>query len=91
MTNKQEILRTLNFAEANIEDKDAICLFRDYAERCFLVGYIRSDRRKWIKENKLYPIRIESANRKGGIDINNPQSYAVDYVVLYDNPLTSKL
>ena len=85
MTNKQEILRTLNFAEANVENKDANRLFRDYAERCFLVGYIRSNRRKWIKENKLYPIRPESANRRGGIDINNPQSYAVDYVVLYDN------
>ena len=90
MTNKQEILRTLNFAEANVENKDANRLFRDYAERCFLVGYIRSNRRKWIKENKLYPIRPESANRRGGIDINNPQSFAVDYVVLYDNSKSNR-
>ena len=85
MTNKQEILRTINLEEANIEDKTTVRLFRDYAERYFLVGYIRSNRRKWINTHKLYPIRPESANRKGGININNPQSYAVDYVVLYDN------
>ena len=85
MTNKQEILRTINLEEANIEDKTTVRLFRDYAERYFLVGYIRSNRRKWINKHKLYPIRPESANRKGGININNPQSYAVDYVVLYDN------
>ena len=46
MTKKQEDnALTLNFAEANIQDKDTIRLFRDYADRRFLVGYIPENRK----------------------------------------------
>ena len=50
---------TLNFAEANIQDGDTIRLFRDYAERRFLVGYCKADKRKFddIREPN-YPIRL---------------------------------
>ena len=90
MTNKKEILRTLNFAEAEIEDKNTARLFRDYTERQFLIGYMKSSKRKWIKQQMLYPIRPESAHRKGGIDFNNPNSYAVDYVILYGNSKSNR-
>lgn len=85
MTKKQEDnALTLNFAEANIQDKDTIRLFRDYADRRFLVGYCKN-KLKWINSNKLYAIRPETAKRKGGIDETNPLSYAVDYIILYKN------
>lgn len=85
MTKKQDILRTLNFAEANVEDKNTKRLFRDYAERRFLVGYIRPKNRKWFNKTHLYNVRPEEANRKGGVNEKNPLSYAIDYVILYKN------
>ena len=85
MANKQEIERTLNFADANIVDIETIRLFRDYGDRRFLVGYCRRDKWNWIKTNKLYNIRPESAKRRGGVDENDPLSYAVDYIILYKN------
>ena len=86
MTKKQEDnALTLNFAEANIQDKDTIRLFRDYMERFFLVGYCKKNKLKWINSNKLYAIRPETAKRKGGIDETNPLLYAVDYIILYKN------
>ena len=46
MTKKQEDnALTLNFAEANIQDKDTIRLFRDYADRRFLVCYLLENRK----------------------------------------------
>ena len=33
----------------------------------------------------LYNIRPESAKRRGGVDENDPLSYAVDYIILYKN------
>ena len=86
MTKKQEDnALTLNFAEANIQDKDTIRLFRDYMERFFLVGYCKKNKWNWIKTNKLYNIRPKSAKRRGGVDENDPLSYAVDYIILYKN------
>lgn len=90
MVNKQEIERTFNFAEANIENVDTIRLFRDYMDRHFLVGYCKADKRKWVKENNLYAVRPESAKRRGGIDENNPKTFAVDYIVLYTNANVNK-
>ena len=46
MTKKQEDnALTLNFAEANIQDKDTIRLFRDYADRRFLLCYLLENRK----------------------------------------------
>lgn len=90
MTKKQDILRTLNFAEANVEDKNMKHLFRDYAERRFLVGYIRPKNRKWFSKTHLYNVRLEDAKRKGGVNDKNPLSYAVDYVILYKNSRENK-
>lgn len=90
MTKKQDILRTLNFAEANVEDKNMNHLFRDYAERRFLVGYIRPKNRKWFSKTHLYNVRLEDAKRKGGVNDKNPLSYAVDYVILYKNSRENK-
>ncbi len=85
MAEYQDIDRTLNFAEADIENGETIRLFRDYMERLFLVGYCKKSKLKWITDNNLYAIRPESAKRKGGIDENNPLTYAVDYILLYTN------
>ena len=82
MTKKQDILRTLNFAEANAKSDNIERLFRDYAERRFLVGYIRPKNRKWFNKTHLYNVRIEDANRKGGVNEKNPLSYAIDYDIL---------
>ena len=59
MTNKQEDnALTLNFAEANIQDKDTIRLFRDYADRRFLVGYIPEKSKNWVRQlaNGINPL-----------------------------------
>ena len=84
MAEQQDIKKTLNFADANIENRGATHLFRDYMERFFLVGYCKN-KLKWINSNKLYAIRPETAKRKGSIDETNPLSYAVDYIILYKN------
>jgi DNA adenine methylase len=76
---------TLNFEEAGIENKKSIRLFRDYEERHFLIGYIPPKTKDWIRENKLYNIRAGAENCKGGVDEKDPNSYAVDYIVLYEN------
>ena len=86
MTKKQEDnALTLNFAEANIQDKDTIRLFRDYADKRFLVGYIPEKSKDWVRRNRLYNVRVAAENCKGGVDETNPASYAVDYLVLYEN------
>ena len=85
MADQQDIVRTLNFADANIVDRREVRLFRDYGDRSFLVGYCRRDKWNWIKTNKLYNSRPESAKRRGGVDENDPLSYAVDYIILYKN------
>lgn len=90
MASQQGIDRTLNFAEANIQDGDTIRLFRDYAERRFLVGYCKADKRKWIKEHNLYPIRPDSTKRRGGLNEKSPLTYAVDYLILYNNGRQNK-
>jgi len=69
MTKKQEDnALTLNFAEANIQDKDTIRLFRDYADRRFLVGYIPEKSKDWVRRNCLYNVRVAAENCKGGVD-----------------------
>ena len=83
-TKKEEKTLTLNFADANLRD-DSVRLFRDYADRRFLVGYYRWEKRKWILSHKLYNIRPESAHRRGGVDEKDPLSYAVDYAILFEN------
>ena len=85
MHNQPDKERTFNFAEANLKGENAVRLFRDYAERRFLVGYCKQERKKWIQEHKLYAIRPESAKRKGGLDEKNSLTYAVDYIILYEN------
>ena len=85
MTKKQEDnALTLNFAEANIQDKDTIRLFRDFADKRFLVGYVPEKSKDWVLRNRLYNIRVDAENCKGGVDETNPASYAVDYLVLYE-------
>ena len=85
MAHKQgDTALTLNFAEADVQDKETIRLFRDYMERFFLAGYCKN-KLKWINSNKLYAIRPETAKRKGRIDETNPLSYAADYIILYKN------
>lgn len=80
---------TINFAEADVEQK-SVRLFRDYAERHFLVGYCRRYKKKWILNNKLYPIRPDTAKRRGVVNIKDPLSYAIDYVILYSNGRQNK-
>lgn len=82
---QQDIERTFNLAEAEIQDDKTIRLFRDYEERCFLIGYIPQKTKNWIRENKLYNIRSGAGNSKGGVDEKDPMSYAVDYIILYEN------
>ena len=90
MAIQQDIDRTLNFAEADIKDGETIRLFRDYAERQFLVGYCMTDKRKWIQEHNLYPIRSDSTKRRGGVNEKSPLTYAVDYLILYNNGRQNK-
>lgn len=87
---KEEVIeQTINFAEADIKAGE-IRLFRDYAERHFLVGYCKRDRQKWIKDNNLYPIRPDTAKRRGVVNVKDPLSYAIDYVILYSNGRQNK-
>lgn len=76
---------SINFADADVVDKDTIRLFRDYSDRRFLVGYLKSGRKPWVKKHNLYTVRVEDAIRKGSVDINNPLTFAVDYIILYEN------
>jgi hypothetical protein len=48
LAKQQEIGLTLNFAEANIEENNTVRLFRDYADRRFLIGYCKKENQKWI-------------------------------------------
>ena len=86
MKSKQDInAPTINFIEADNKDNGVRRLFRDHADRRFLVGFCRRDKWNWIKNNMLYNIRPESAKRRGGVDENDPMSFAVDYIILYKN------
>ena len=85
MTNENNISLTFNFAEANAKSNNMERLFRDYAERRFLVGYLRPKNRKWFNKTHLYNVRPEEANRRGGVNEKNPFSDAIDYVILYKN------
>lgn len=85
MVEQQDIEKTLNFAEANVEDKKEIRFFRDYMGRRFMVGYCKRDKWAWIKKNKIYNIRPESAKRQGGVNESDPMSFAVDYIIIYKN------
>ena len=90
MKQKHDISLTFNFAEANAKSHNMERLFRDYAERRFLVGYLRPKNRKWFNKTHLYNVRPEEANRKGGVNEKNPFSYAIDYVILYKNSKENK-
>ena len=90
MTNENNISLTFNFAEANAKSNNMERLFRDYAERRFLVGYLRPKNRKWFNKTHLYNVRPEEANRRGGVNEKNPLSYAIDYVILYKNSKENK-
>lgn len=90
MTNENNISLTFNFAEANAKSNNMERLFRDYAERRFLVGYLRPKNRKWFNKTHLYNVRPEEANRRGGVNEKNPFSYAIDYVILYKNSKENK-
>lgn len=86
MKSKQDInVSTINFIEADNKYNGTRRLFRDYADRRFLVGFCRRDKWGWIKNNMLYNIRPESAKRRGGVDENDPMSFAVDYIILCKN------
>lgn len=86
MKNKQDDKTlTFNFSEVDIENKNNVRLFRDFVERRFLIGYVPEKSKDWIEQNHLYNIRVTSENIKGGVDETNPQTYAVDYIVLYEN------
>ena len=86
MTKKQEDnTLTLNFAEAENQDENVVRLFRDYAKRRFLIGYVPERTKDWVYQNKLYNIRVDAEDCKGGVDKDDPQTYAVDYIVLYEN------
>lgn len=86
MKSKQDInVSTINFIEADNKYNGTRRLFRDYADRRFLVGFCRRDKWGWIKNNMFYNIRPESAKRRGGVDENDPMSFAVDYIILYKN------
>ena len=90
MKQKHDISLTFNFAEANVKSHNMERLFRDYAERRFMVGYIRPKNRKWFNKTHLYTVRPEDAKRKGGVNEKNPLSYAIDYVILYKNSKKNK-
>ena len=90
MADQQDIARTLNFADAEVKDVETIRLFRDYEERCFLIGYVPKKTKDWIRNNKLYNIRTRVENCKGGVDEKDPKSYAVDYIILYENRYNNK-
>lgn len=85
-----DIELTLNFADANISDESPVRLFRDYADRRFLIGFCPKKSKQWIYEKHLYNIRPASANRIGGIDEKSSNSYAVDYILLYENIYRNK-
>ncbi len=76
---------SINFADADMVKENSIRLFRDYSDRIFLVGYVKSDRKVWVKKHNLYTVRVEDAIRKGSVDINNPLTFAVDYIILYES------
>ncbi len=78
---KTPSILTLDFDEANIAP-NTIRFFKDYGERRFLIGYCRREKKQWIMTNRKYPVRVESAKRVG-VDINDSNVFAVDYVVLH--------
>ena len=90
MTKNKARELSFNFAEANIKNKSTKRDFRDYIERNFLVGYCKSETKKWIYSKRLYNIRPESAKRRGGADEKKSSTYAVDYVILYENSCQNK-
>ena len=85
MTKKEEKTLNLNFAEAENHDEKSVRLFRNYAKRRFLIGYVPERTKEWVYQNKLYNIREDSKECKGGVDKDDPKTYAVDYIVLYEN------
>ena len=85
-----DIELTLNFADANISDENSVRLFRDYVDCRFLFGFCPKKNIQWITDKHLYTIRPISAHRKGGVNEKSSSSYAVDYVVLYDNVYLNK-
>lgn len=76
---------TLNFAEAGVMDNKSVRLFRDYAKRRFLIGYVPEKTREWIDKNRLYNVRVDDGHVRGGVNEQDPLSFAVDYIVLYEN------
>lgn len=82
---KDDITLTLDFGGAEAIETKKICRFRGFSDRHFLVGYVRQDKRAWIMGHHLYNVRIDDAKRRGNVDPNDPKTYAVDYLVLYEN------
>ena len=82
---KNEIELTLNFADANISEASEVRLFRDFADRRFLIGYVPEKTMEWIRVNNLYTVRVDAENCKGGVNEKDSKTYAVDYIVLYEN------
>lgn len=81
---------SINFADADVVNNDTIRLFRDYTDRRFLIGYCKSDKRKWVFNNHLYNVRVDDAVRMGSVDIDDPSTFAVDYIILYTSHRRNK-
>lgn len=81
---------TINFADANDVNNDTIRLFRDYADRIFLVGFVKRGKLDWILSHKKYNVRVADAERHGSVDLRNPMSFAVSYVILYENRFSNR-
>lgn len=76
---------TLDFDGIEAAELHKVCRFRDFKNRRFLIGYCRQDKRSWIMTHHLYNVRVEDAKRIGSVDSDDPLTYAVDYLILYEN------
>lgn len=86
MTKKpKENTLALDFDGLEAIENKKVCRFRDFANRRFLIGYCRQDKKSWIFAHHLYNVRVEDVHRIGNVNPNDPQTCAVDYVILYEN------
>lgn len=81
---------TINFVDANDVKNDTIRMFRDHADRIFLIGFVKRGKLDWILNHKKYNVRVDDAERRGSVDLRNPMSFAVNYIILYESRFSNR-
>ena len=81
---------TINFVDANDVKNDTIRMFRDHADRIFIIGFVKRGKLDWILNHKKYNVRVDDAERRGSVDLRNPMSFAVNYIILYESRFSNR-